>query len=699
MFDAIFKPNSVAIIGASRSPGKVGYEILARIVRSGFQGRVYPVNPNASEIQGIRCYPSILDVPENVDLAVISVPASIVPQVVEECGKKGVKASIVLSAGFREIGPDGLMAEALIVRLCREYGMRLLGPNCLGIIDTFTPINASFAPQIPKRGNVGFISQSGALATSLLSWAFTEGIGFSTIITLGNRADLDETDFLDYLAKDPHTKVIALYMEGVRRGEEFRAVASRVSRMKPLIVLKAGNSESGARAVSSHTGSLAGSEAVYEAAFRSSGILRAQSAQDLFDMIKAFSTQPIPGGSGTFILTNAGGPAILAADALEKLGFRLTSLSPEVVNRLRTNLPPAASYHNPVDLLGDAMADRYAFALKTLLEEDSLENGLIILTPQAMTQPLETAKVLLEARKSFPRKVIIASFLGGAEVQDAIRLLASEGIPNYAYPERASYALGMLLSYMKFLQKEPPHPVPKASVDTEFVRQYLSMVRKEGRVNLVGFEALRIAKAYGIPTVSCGLARTPEEAFQLADALGYPVALKVSSPQILHKTDVGGVRLGLASRKEVSEAFDSILTRVRKLMPLATIYGIEVHKMADPGKEVILGINRDPQFGPVIMFGLGGVYANLLRDVSFRIAPLMAGEALEMIHETRAGLLLKGIRGERPSDIEALVDVLYRVSQLATDFREIVEMDLNPLFVYEEGKGCVVVDAKMTIEA
>ncbi|MEM2926880.1 MAG: acetate--CoA ligase family protein [Candidatus Bathyarchaeia archaeon] len=698
MFDVIFNPKSVAIVGASRSPGKVGYEILARIIRSGFQGRIYPVNPNASEIQGLRCYSSVLDIPEALDLAVIAVPAPIVPQVIEECGKKGVKASIVLSAGFREIGPDGLMAEALIVRLSRKYGMRLLGPNCLGIIDTFTPINASFASQMPRRGNVAFISQSGALATSLLSWAFQEGIGFSTIITLGNRADLDETDFLDYLSKDPHTKAIAIYMEGVKRGEEFRSVASMVSRRKPILILKAGISESGAKAVSSHTGSLAGSEAVYEAVFRSSGILRAKSAEDLFDMIKAFSTQPIPEGRGTFILTNAGGPAILAVDALENFGIGIPSLPSEVVDKLRTNLPAAAGYHNPVDILGDAMADRYAFALKTLLAEDDLKNGIVILTPQAMTQPLETAKVLVEARKSFPGKVILTSFLGGAEVQDAIRLLASEGIPNFSYPERASYALAMLISYMEFLRREPLHPIPSPSVDYEFVKQYLSMVRKEKRVNLVGFEALQIVKAYGIPTVKCGLARSPEEAIQLAEALGYPVVLKVSSPQILHKTDVGGVKLSLESRKDVSEAFESILRSVRRLMPQATIYGIEVHKMAVPGKEVIVGINRDPQFGPVIMFGLGGIYANLLRDVSFRLAPLMAGEALEMIHETKAGMLLRGMRGEKPSDLEALLDILYRTSQLAMDFPEIVEMDLNPVFVYEEGKGCIVVDAKMTIE-
>ncbi len=687
MLEAFLKPSSVAVIGASREPGKVGHDVMANILKSGYAGKVFPVNPNAAEIEGLRCYRSILDIPEPVDLTVVAIPAPLVPEVALESGKKGVKGLVVISAGFREIGPDGLMREARLLETCQRYGMRLLGPNCLGLINTCLPINASFASSMALRGNIAFISQSGALATSVLSWSLTEKVGFTMFVSLGNRADLDETDFLEAAVEDAETRVILVYMEGVGDGKKFMRVVPSLTRKKPIIVVKSGTSNAGARAISSHTGSLAGSDFVYETAFKQAGVIRAPTTEELFDLAEAFSTQPVPEGPNVAVVTNAGGPGILATDALDRHGAKLAPIGPELDATLRTGLPTAAGYHNPVDVLGDAAADRYRFALQTLLASSDIHAALVVLTPQAMTQPTETAQAVADLKRMFPSKPLVAAFLGGNELLEAVELLKRAGVPNYRFPERAAYALSQLIAYRRLLESSLPEEARRIEVDQGFVKQYLGMIRAEGRVNLTGVEAMAIAKAYGIPGVECRLARDPIEAAKFADLMGYPVAVKVSSPQILHKTDVGGVKLGLNSAKEAAEGFEYVVSNARRLLSQAAIYGAEICQMAPPGREMIIGAHRDPQFGPVIMFGLGGIYVNFLRDVAFRLPPLTPNEASAMIAETHAYALLRGIRGEPASDIDSVVDVLCRVSQLVLDFEEIVEMDVNPLFVYEKGEG------------
>jgi len=697
LLEAFFKPSSVAVIGASRKPGKVGHEVTANILKSGFSGRLFPINPQASKVLGLRCYPSILNVPEDVDLGVIAVPANTVPEVTEQCGEKGVGALIIISAGFREIGPDGMTLEAQVVDVCRKHRMRLLGPNCLGLIDVYTPLNASFAKGMPLRGNIAFISQSGALATSILSWSVGEGVGFSHVVSLGNRADVDEIDFMEAIVDDPKTKVILVYIESVGDGGKFRKLAPLITRKKPVLIVKAGITEAGARAVSSHTGSIAGSNVAYETAFKQAGFIHVSSVEELFYLAKAFSTQPIPEGPNVAIVTNAGGPSILATDSCEKYGVKLASFSTELVQRLRERLPPAAGYYNPVDLLGDAPAERYRFALRKLLGFKDVHSVIVILTPQAMTEPMKTAQYIAELQKEYPLKPILTAFLGGGDVREGVKTLHEAGIPNYIFPERAAYTLGQMMAYSRFLETPLPHPAERLPVDEGSVREIIDVARKEGRINLIGVEAMKILKAYGIPVVPSRIARTPDEAAQFADSMGYPVVVKVYSPQILHKTDIGGVRLGLSSSQEVREAFEAVISNAGRFMPQAMVFGAEVYRMAPIGKEMIIGVHRDPQFGPLIVFGLGGIYVNILKDVSFRFAPLTPKEALDMVSETQAYTLLRGVRGEASSDVESILDTLQKVSQLVTDFKEIVEMDINPLFVYERGKGCLAIDVKITV--
>jgi len=697
--EKLFNPSTIAVIGASRTPGKVGYAILSNIISSGFKGEVYPVNPNATEILGLKCYPRISDVPSDVDLAIISIPAQMVVDVAEECGKKGVKYLVVISAGFKETGPEGLVREVRLQTVCRRYGIRILGPNCLGFIDTYTPLNASFAATQPLKGPIAFISQSGALATSILNWSKSVGVGFSRFVTLGNRADIDESDIIESLGMDPNTKVILLYLESVSNGDKFRMIARTVSSAKPVIAVKAGASHHGAVAASLHTGSIAGSDSTYEAVFKQCGIVRARSLEELFNAARVFASQPIPKSYNTIIVTNAGGPGILATDACERYGVELKPIPIELARDLRAKLPPAASLHNPIDILGDADAERYHTTLETILARGDVDALIVILTPQAMSQPRETAEVLAELKSRYPDKVILASFIGGEEMSEAKAILRRSGIVDFDFPDDAASALSLLFNYKRSIERLRgiPETQKLKDVDREFVETLISRFKLERRVNLLGYEAFQILSAYNIPTVSCRLARTPEEAVKIAEEIGYPVVVKVSSPEILHKTDVGGVKLNLNSPSEVANAFEEVVSNARKYMPRANIYGVEVSKMATRGMEVIVGMHRDPQFGPLVMFGLGGIYVDFLRDVSFRVAPLSAEEALDMIKETRSYMLLRGVRGGEPSDIESLVDVIVRVGLLSTEFREIADMDLNPIFVYEKGKGCIAVDAKITL--
>jgi acetyl coenzyme A synthetase (ADP forming)-like protein len=691
---AFFSPHSVAVIGAAREPHKLGYSVLQNILQYGFQGKVYPINPAASEIMELHCYPRVTDVPDAVELAIVVVPPAAVPQVISDCGQKGVRGVVVITAGFRETGPEGLKLENEMLALARRHGIKLLGPNCLGLIDTATSLNATFAAGMPTKGNIAFMSQSGALCQAILDWSQDSGIGFSKFISLGNKADINETDIMEVLKEDGATKVIIAYLEGVTEGERFRQVAAAVTRVKPLILVKAGGTASGARAASSHTGTLAGFDAAYDAVFKQTGVLRATSIENLFDFAFAFAYQPILQGNRLAIVTNAGGPGIMAADACERAGLRLASFTKETIDQLRAKLPATANLYNPVDVIGDAGPGRYDLALQAVLSDSNVDGALVLLTPQAVTNVDETAAVILKAATDSP-KPIFASFMGGPAVAKGIRSLTLRGIPSYPFPERAVSSFTAMSHYRQWLERKP-QPLESFKVDAQSARTALNEVKRLGRSLLSDMEARRVIEAYGLPTPDSRLATSADEAVSSAADIGYPVVMKIVSPDILHKTDIGGVRVGLESPEAVHSAYLEIVENAHRLMPQAQVLGVDIQTMAS-GREVILGVSRDPQFGSLLMFGLGGVYVEVLKDVSFRVAPITRLDAMDMIHEIRSYPLLAGVRGEKTSDIQAIVVCLLRLSQLVTDFPQIMELDINPLMVGEAGKGAIAVDCRMRI--
>jgi acetyl coenzyme A synthetase (ADP forming)-like protein len=695
MLESFFDPRSVAVVGASRNPEKLGYSVLANLKEGGYPGRLYPVNPKADEILGLKAYPSVLDIPDPVDLAVIVIPYRFVPAALEQCGQKGVPAVVVISAGFREAGLEGLEREMELIETVRKYDLRLIGPNCLGVIDTETPLNATFAAGMPPGGPIAFMSQSGALGTAVLDMAMAGRIGFSKFASLGNKADVSEIDLLEAWGDDPASRVVLIYVEGLPDGQKFIQVARKVTRHKPVVAIKSGVTASGSRAVSSHTGSLAGSEAAYKAAFRQAGVIRATSMEALFDYARAFAYQPLLRGDRIGIVTNAGGPGILATDALEHAGMEIPRLSPETTEALTAYLPGAASVANPVDVLGDALGDRYEHAIRLVLDDPHVDGLIVIVTPQAMTEIEETAHAVGRMAQQAD-KPVLGCFMGEARIEAGIDILWQYGVPNYPFPERAAAALAAMSAYRRERGRPIFEPEP-CEVTRSPVRELFDRVRAEGRVSIGDAEARAVLEAYGFTVPRSRLAKTPEEAIEIADEIGYPVVLKVASPDILHKTDVGGVKLDLRSPDDVRDAFDLIVYRAGRYVPDARIWGCQVQQMVPVGREVLLGMSRDPQFGPLVAFGLGGIYVEALKDVAFRVAPFSRHEADEMIREIRSYRLLEGVRGEPPADHEAMVDALLRISQLVTDFPEIVELDINPLMVFEQGRGAMAIDMRLVL--
>jgi acetyltransferase len=690
-----FNAQAVAVIGASRTAGKLGHSVLQNIIQHGYGGAVYPINPRAGDILGLKCYPSVSEVPGPIDLAVILIPSTVVADSLRECGEKGVAGAVIISAGFREVGAEGWQRERELVEIADTYGMRLIGPNCLGIIDTVTSLNASFAMGMPRPGSIAFMSQSGALCTSVLDMALADNVGFSRFVSLGNKADADEITFVEAWEHDPHTRVIMAYLEGIESGPEFIRVARRVAQAKPLIAIKSGTTSAGSRAVSSHTGTLAGSERAYEAAFRQSGVIRAWSLQELFDYSVAFARQPLLPNDRIAIITNAGGPGIMATDACERAGLQLASLEPDAMEALRAALPSAASVLNPVDVLGDALADRYKLALEIVTKDPNVGGMLVILTPQVMTQVSETARVVGEIAAN-SAKPVFTCFMGSDAVQPGIQLLNRSGVPNYLVPERAVAAMAAMSQHRRWRERPPPE-LERFALDEDRIRAVLAQVRADDRLTIGDSEAREILEACGIQTPRTLLARTPDEAAQYADEIGFPVVVKIASPDILHKTDVGGVKLNVSTPTDVRDAFELMVYRAGRYMPDAEVWGCIVQEMVLDGKEVIVGMNRDPHFGPLMMFGLGGIYVEALRDVAFRIAPLERREAREMLGEIRAHNLLRGVRGERRSDLEAVAETLLRLSQLVVEFEEIVEFDINPLTVFDEGRGVMGIDMRLVL--
>ncbi|WP_407355610.1 acetate--CoA ligase family protein [Methanolobus sp. WCC5] len=696
MLEKMFDPDSVAVIGASRTKGKVGRAVLENLMQNG-KLRIVPINPNVDEILGLRCYPNIMDVPDGskVDLAVIVVPAKMVPNAIDECGRAGVGNVIVISAGFKEAGVEGARFERECISLCEKYGIAMIGPNCLGIINTASGLNASFAANMAYEGNIAMMSQSGAICTVTLDWAERIGVGFSKFISLGNKAVLAENDFLQLFEQDPSTAVIAAYLEGVKDGPEFIRITQRVSRTKPMIVVKSGRTSVGSRAVSSHTGTLAGSDAAYNAAFKQGGVIRADSLEEMLDYSRAFSVCPLPEGRNIAIITNAGGLGILTADACYNAGLSIASFEEATVERLREKLPPAANFYDPVDVLGDAGADLYEHALDVVLEDINVNGVIVLVSPQAMTDISGIAEKVAKKIKH-SKKPILCNFAGGSRIAAGEELLNSYGIPNYSSAERAVASMNALCNYYSIKNRRYEEP-EKQNSDVGFARSFINNALSDKR-RTHGLESMDILKAYDIPVVDSRIAKTLPEAIQAAEDMGYPVVMKILSPDISHKTDVGGIRLNLKHADDVELAYNSMMSDVRHYMPDAAITGVQLQKMISGGKEVIIGMDRDPQFGPLLMFGLGGTYVEFLKDVSFAVAPVTGAEAKHMVSSIKTYPLIAGVRGEVASDIDSIIRTLLKVSQLVTDFPEILEFEINPLMVMSEGQGCVAMDIRFTLK-
>ncbi|MGC8482692.1 MAG: acetate--CoA ligase alpha subunit [Thermodesulfobium sp.] len=690
--DMFFKPKSIAIIGASSEEKKLGYAVLKNVIDGGYDGNIYPINPKSDSILGYKCYKSVLDIPEDIELAVFVIPSKFVNPVMKECAQKNVKGAIVITAGFKETGVEGAKLERELKDIIKSNNIRLVGPNVLGLIDTHNNINASFASFMPKKGNIGFISQSGAFATAIMDWAAANDIGFSKFISIGNKADVNEVDLLDVLKDDKDTDVILMYLESIDNGSLFMDIAYKTSKVKPVIVLKSGTTAAGAKAATSHTGSLAGSDQAYTSAFKQCGVIRASTVEDLFDLAIGFAYQPLLNGSNIAIVTNAGGPGIMASDAIENSGLNIATISSDIVEKLRANLPSAAAVYNPVDVLGDALADRYEFALDNVLKDKGVDGVMVILTPQVYTQAMETAESIVKVKD--PSKPVFSIFMGGKTIAPAASYLMGKSVPNYSFPERAGFVFKSMYERKIWLNK--PEPVYK-KFDSNFdvAAKSLRSQDRHKRPSLGDWEVREVFEGYGFNLPKTLLATTSLEASDFSAELGFPVVMKIASPDILHKTDVGGVKVGLKNKDEVIRAFDDIMISARRYFPDAEIWGVSVQQMLPAGKDVIIGSVKDPQFGHMIMFGLGGIYVEVLKDVSFRIAPISEIDARNMIREIKSFKMLAGARGEKGVDQNAIVDAILRVSNLVTDFPEIVELDINPLRVFEE--GAVAIDMRLTV--
>ncbi len=691
MLSRLFDPRSIAIIGASQDPKKVGYAVLNNLIRFSYTGGLYPVNPSAGEILGKKAFTNIGAINEPVDLAVIAIPAKFVLDSLRDCAAAGVGAAVVLSAGFKEAGAQGTLLEEELKNICRETGLRVLGPNCLGLINTANHMNASFAADMLPKGKIGFFSQSGAMGIAIMDWALGNNVGFSKFVSLGNKADLSETELIEYLSADPETEIILGYIEDVVDGKRFLKAASLATKKKPIVLIKSGGTEAGARAASSHTGALAGSDTAFNAAFRQTGVLRASGVEELFDTALTFSGGKLPKGNRLLIVTNAGGPGILAADTSERFGIKLPQLTKETIDELKPKLPPAASVYNPVDIIGDATSERYAVALEAAAKDPNVDGMLVILTPQAMTDVDATAGHVIRVAQSTD-KPVLAAFMGALRVRNAAEEFKRTAIPNFSYPETAVRAFRKLVDYAA-IRALTEDEVFRGWHNEEAAQDMINSLLGRGITAIGEEEAMALLAHYGFAFPKRGLARTSKEAAAIATRIGFPVVMKISSPEILHKTDVGGVKVGVKTAAEVEDAFLEITANARRSMPDAFIKGVMLYEMIRGGKEVILGVTVDRTFGPMIMFGLGGIYVEVLKDVSFRIAPVTRREARAMVNEIRTAALLKGARGEKPADLEAVADTIVRLSELVTDFPEIQELDINPLVVMEQ--GAVALDARI----
>jgi acetyltransferase len=706
-----FRPQGVAVVGASREPGKLGHDVVRNLVTHGYTGPIYPINPRADEVFGLKTYAYIEDAPDPLELAVIVLPARLVPEALEACGQRGVKGAVIISGGFREKGPDGAALEAQLKQVADQYGIAVLGPNCIGTIDTHTPLDTTFVIGERRPGDIALLSQSGAVAVVTINWAEKNGIGFSRIVSLGNQAGVTETEMLEAIAEDEHTEVVVAYIEGVADGQGFVDTAARVARSMPIVTLKGGRGASGAKAVASHTGALAGAETAYDAAFRRAGVLRAESTEEMLDWARALAWQPLPEGNRVGVLTNAGGSGVLAVDALEAAGMRLAALTEETKAFLRQHVPPAASVENPVDIVAGSDPELYALCLEAMLADETVDAVVVIAAPQDWFAPVRLVEVVSDLCENPPqgRKTVLASIMELGSSRDADEEMSRRRIPNLLFPERVGRTLAAMWERKQWLDRlADDSPMgPAEGYDTEAARAAITAGLEAGRrhvdagkldKNNAGWmppdlvEAL--VKAYGVQTPRGELVRQEEQALAAAASIGYPVALKLTAPGLTHKMDVGGVALDVETAQRVQDTFREMMVR------LNAEGGVYVQQMVEGAVEVIAGVVRDPQFGPLVMVGSGGTQVELLGDVAFELAPLTRRQASEMLERTAVGRLLGGYRGQPAADKEAVIDTLQALAQLALDWPEITEIEVNPLLVRPEGEGAYAVDvrARLTLD-
>ncbi len=695
MLETLIYPKSVAVVGASRNPAKVGHAILANIIDGGYEGDIVVVNPKADEILGVKCYKSVTEYDGSIELSIIVVPTPYVKNAILDSIKAGAKSICVITAGFKEIGPEGAERQREIVNICKAANVRMLGPNVVGIINPHHNFNASFATnKMPPKGGISVLSQSGAICTVLLDWAFGENIGLANLISIGNKADLDEIDFIKALSQDEKTKVIVGYLEDIMDGDDFIKAAEIAARRKPIVILKVGVSKAGAKAASSHTGSLAGADIAYGAAFKRSGIIRAETFAQLLDYGVALSMQPLPQGGNVAIITNAGGPGIMTADCAELNGFTVNPLTNEIADALKAKLSPAASVGNPIDVLGDASPETYVEAINAAQDDPTVDAIICITAPQAMTAPLSLAEGIVSCARG--DKPILTVFMGGFAMREAHKHLMTHGIPDYQTPNRAAAALKSMRDYDKWL-KLPPRIVTRFPVNRRRVERIISRHQRTGKLQVSEVDAKEILQAYDFTVPDGFLVIDVNGAIEIAERIGFPVAMKIVSQDIIHKSDIGGVKLNLTNPQEVEDAYDLMMLRIGRRAPDAKIEGVYVEKMCHRGREVILGMSRDPQFGAMLMFGLGGIFVEVMKDVTFHLAPITADEAMQMLKGTRSYALLTGARGQDAVDLESIAIGLQRISQLVTDFPQIQELDINPFIVSKVGGEPFVADARMTL--
>jgi acetyltransferase len=699
--NAIFRPKSIAVVGASTRKGTVGNDVLRNLLFSEYQGPVYPVNPKAAALYGVHCHKDLSDLPQVPEMAVLVVPPLAVLDTVARGIKMGIKGFTVISAGFKEIGGEGAKLQERLSAMVREAGTPLVGPNCLGVINTDDDIrlNATFGRKMPAHGSLAFVSQSGALCTSVLDYAEEREMGFSKFVSFGNKADVNEIDLLDYLAQDEKTKVIAMYLEDIQDGRRFIETVRKIfwETGKPMLCLKSGRSAEGAKAVSSHTGSLAGSDSIYDALLIQSGVQRVDTIAELFDYASLYTTQPLPRGGRVAIITNAGGPGIMATDAAVRFGLSLATISQETQDKLRPALPPTAALGNPIDVIGDAHSDRYKAAIRTVLQDANVDMGVVILTPQSMTDVENTAAVVPEAIKGID-KPVVCSFMGVRDVAAGVGILRAAGVPNYAFPEDAvkSLAAAHRLATLHDVPRREVIDFP--DVDVAGAKKLIDAYLSGGAERyLTQAECRGIFECYRLPVMKSDVATSVEQAVAIAKRIEAPVAMKVMSADVVHKFDAGGVLLKVQGDENVKRAYDAIHTNVESHVPGARIDGILIEQMAKKGVEVIIGASRDPRFGALIMFGLGGTLVEVLKDVSFRLAPMWQISAERMIREIKAFKVLDGFRGQPPSDVDSIVNTLLRVSAMVVNHPEIAEMDINPLIVHAKGDGCSVADGRIML--